>query len=43
MHQTGHPHTHEHHEHAGLFHERDVPLARDWPKLWATSAGCSAR
>src|ERR1051326_2724247 len=30
MHQTEHPHTHEHHDHAGLFHERDVPLARDY-------------
>src|SRR5437773_8962916 len=30
MHQTGHPHTHEHHEHAGLFHERDTPLPRDY-------------
>ena len=30
MHQTGHPHTHEHHEHAGLFHERDAPLSRDY-------------
>jgi len=30
MHQTGHPHTHEHHEHPGLFHERDAPLARDY-------------
>src|SRR5580765_6044675 len=30
MHQTGHPHTHEHHDHPGLFHERDVPLARDY-------------
>src|SRR5256714_352002 len=30
MHQTGHPHTHEHHDHAGLFHERDAPLARDY-------------
>jgi len=30
MHQTGHPHTHEHHDHAGLFHERDVPLSRDY-------------
>jgi urease accessory protein len=30
MHQTGHPHTHEHHDHAGLFHERDVPIARDY-------------
>jgi urease accessory protein len=30
MHQTGHPHTHEHHDHAGLFHERDAPLSRDY-------------
>ena len=30
MHQTGHPHTHEHHDHAGLFHERDAPLLRDY-------------
>ncbi|HUK36486.1 MAG TPA: urease accessory protein UreG [Vicinamibacterales bacterium] len=30
MHQTGHPHTHEHHEHPGLFHQRDAPLARDY-------------
>ena len=30
MHQTGHPHTHKHHEHAGLFHERDAPLSRDY-------------
>jgi urease accessory protein len=30
MHQTGHPHTHEHHEHPGLFHERDAPLTRDY-------------
>src|SRR5579871_3218985 len=30
MHQTGHPHTHEHHEHPGLFHERDAPLSRDY-------------
>jgi urease accessory protein len=30
MHQTGHPHTHEHHDHPGLFHERDVPIARDY-------------
>src|SRR5437762_1150748 len=30
MHQTGHPHTHEHHDHAGLFHERDAPIARDY-------------
>ena len=27
---TGHPHTHEHHDHPGLFHERDAPLARDY-------------
>jgi urease accessory protein len=30
MHQTRHPHTHEHHDHAGLFHERDAPLTRDY-------------
>src|SRR6185312_1998502 len=30
MHQTGHPHTHEHRDHPGLFHERDAPLARDY-------------
>jgi urease accessory protein len=30
MHQTGHPHTHEHHEHPGLFHQRDAPIARDY-------------
>ena len=30
MHQTGHPHTHEHHDHPGLFHERDAPRARDY-------------
>jgi urease accessory protein len=30
MHQSGHPHTHEHHDHPGLFHERDVPLTRDY-------------
>src|SRR6185437_5686346 len=30
MHQTGHPHTHEHHDHPGLFHERDTPIARDY-------------
>jgi urease accessory protein len=30
MHQTGHPHTHEHHDHPGLFHERDAPIARDY-------------
>jgi urease accessory protein len=30
MHEIGHPHTHEHHDHAGLFHERDAPIARDY-------------
>jgi urease accessory protein len=30
MHQTGHPHTHEHHDQPGLFHERDAPLSRDY-------------
>ena len=30
MHQTGHPHTHDHHDHPGLFHERDTPIARDY-------------
>jgi len=30
MHQAGHPHTHEHHDHAGLFHERDAPITRDY-------------
>ena len=30
MHDIGRPHTHEHHEHAGLFHERDAPIARDY-------------
>ena len=30
MHQSGHPHTHEHHDQAGLFHERDAPIARDY-------------
>ena len=30
MHQTGHPHTHEHHDHPGFFHERDAPVARDY-------------
>jgi len=30
MHQTGHPHTHDHHDHPGLFHERDAPLSRDY-------------
>ena len=30
MHQTGHPHTHEHHDNPGLFHERDAPITRDF-------------
>jgi urease accessory protein len=30
MHEIGHPHTHEHHDHPGLFHERDAPIARDY-------------
>ena len=30
MHDIGRPHTHEHHDHAGLFHERDAPIARDY-------------
>ena len=30
MHEIGHPHTHEHHDHPGLFHERDTPIARDY-------------
>jgi len=30
MHDIGHPHTHDHHEHAGLFHERDAPIQRDY-------------
>jgi urease accessory protein len=30
MHDTGHPHTHEHHDHAGLFRERDAPRERDY-------------
>jgi urease accessory protein len=30
MHQAGHPHTHEHHDHRGLFHERDAPLTRNY-------------
>jgi urease accessory protein len=30
MHDIGRPHTHEHHDHAGLFHERDQPVARDY-------------
>jgi urease accessory protein len=30
LHQTGLPHTHDHHDHPGLFHERDVPLSRDY-------------
>ena len=30
MHEIGHPHTHDHHDHAGLFHERDAPIQRDY-------------
>jgi urease accessory protein len=30
MHEIGHPHTHDHHDHPGLFHERDAPLQRDY-------------
>lgn len=30
MHDIGYPHTHEHHDHPGLFHERDAPVARDY-------------
>jgi urease accessory protein len=30
MHEIGHPHTHEHHDHPGLFHERDTPIRRDY-------------
>jgi len=30
MHEIGHPHTHEHHDHPGLFHERDAPISRDY-------------
>ena len=30
MHDIGHPHTHEHHDRPGTFHERDAPLARDY-------------
>jgi urease accessory protein len=30
MHQTGLPHTHEQHDHPGLFHERDAPISRDY-------------
>jgi urease accessory protein len=30
MHEIGHPHTHEHHDQAGLFHERDAPIQRDY-------------
>lgn len=31
-HQHDHGHTHEHWTHAGLFHERDAPLNRDYKK-----------
>jgi urease accessory protein len=30
MHDIGQPHTHEHHDHPGLFHERDTPIPRDY-------------
>ncbi len=30
MHDIGRPHTHEHHDHPGLFHRRDAPMARDY-------------
>ena len=30
MHDIGIPHTHDHHDHPGLFHQRDAPLARDY-------------
>jgi len=30
MHETGHPHTHEHHDHPGFFHQRDAPADRDY-------------
>jgi urease accessory protein len=30
MHEIGHPHTHDHHDHPGLFHQRDAPLERDY-------------
>jgi urease accessory protein len=30
MHQTDHPHSHDHHERPGLFHERDAPRSRDY-------------
>jgi urease accessory protein len=30
MHDIGHPHTHEHHDHPGLFHERDRRMRRDY-------------
>jgi len=32
MHDIGHPHSHEHHDHPGLFHERDSPHARDYDR-----------
>lgn len=30
MHDIGLPHTHEHHDHPGLFHEREAPIRRDY-------------
>lgn len=30
MHDIAHPHSHTHDAHCGLFHERDVPLSRDY-------------
>jgi urease accessory protein len=30
MHDIGHPHTHAHRDHPGLFHERDAPIQRDY-------------
>ena len=33
MHETGHPHTHEHHDHPGFFHQRDAPVDRA-ARLW---------
>src|SRR2546425_7566350 len=30
MHDVAHPHTHDHQMDAGLFHERDRPLNRDY-------------
>jgi urease accessory protein len=30
MHETGHPHTHDHPDHPGFFHQRDAPVDRDY-------------